>query len=460
MYPLLKLLSGNFSQAKAKALTLAEQELVKRLAGNPIFENIPVADLAQGNWGEALDKVAQAQLQKLLDKYPDLQGLPADKLFPIVNGVIQGDFDQVAQQVGEIALNKGLDIAGKELLKAYPALANTPIGALAVEGLTVSDIQGIADAPLATVNKVANRYVAELWNFSQNPGTALAIDSAAILLTGDVFGRMDIPFAGPTETPITRVLTGGTRNQLFLPEPCTEQSCKHFEIQDVNSSIGGFGNVNGKAWVAGKSQSVPGGKGFLQFVNGGKERTGVPVWSTDAHVKLSLEDIDEGGNGEEATARVVANFQVCVYPPFLGEHCTPHFIVVPTPWKVREGGIMLVFSRTSIPDFISTARDAATKKYESQFEQQVCEASDPVFATPNPPLKAVASARNSFANERDLSNWIMTSIFESSGTQNQVDVAVSIVNRLAAGRYGSSLTDVVFASGQYQPNFGERSRGH
>ncbi|MGH2415756.1 MAG: peptidoglycan DD-metalloendopeptidase family protein, partial [Microcystaceae cyanobacterium] len=278
--------------------------------------------LAQGDWKGAISQAGQQQLKNLIANHPELANLPIDKLFPMVDGVIAGDWESVARQAGEFARQKGLDLASKELLKAYPQLAQTPLGALPIDNLTVGDITGLADKPLATISKIGNRYLSELGNFSQTPGTMLAVDSAMILLTGDVFGRLDISYAGPTETPVTHVLTGGTRNQVFLPEPCTETSCKHFEISDVLSGFGGLGNVQGKAWVEGKSQSVPGGKGFLQVVNGGKERTGVPVWSTDAHVKLSLEDIDEGGNGKPATAQVWMNFQVCVYPPFLGEHCT------------------------------------------------------------------------------------------------------------------------------------------
>ena len=154
-----------------------------------------------------------------------------------------------------------------------------------------------------------------------------------------------------------RVVTGGTLEQKFSPEPCLEESCKHFELVDVLSGNGEKGNVHSKAWIQGSSQSVPGGKGFLRWVNGGEERTGVPVWTTDAHVKLSLEDIDEGGNGEPATARVWLDFQLGVYPPFLGEHCTPHFFSFPTPWKVQEGGLMVVFSRASAPDIIDKIKD-------------------------------------------------------------------------------------------------------
>ena len=374
--PIAIVLNGNLEQMGQRVLDKAQQELISELANNPAFENISAYELARGDWQGVLDQATQQQLQKILAQYPELANLPADKLFPIVGGVVSGDWQSVSRRAGKIALEKGLDLASQELLKAVPKLANAPLGALPIDGLKIGDISGLADKPLGTMPKIANRYLSDLGNFSQTPGTMMAVDSAIIVLTGDVFGRLDISYAGPVETPVTHVLTGGTRNQFFLPEPCTEESCKHFEISDVLSGFGGFGNVQGKAWVQGSSQSVPGGKGFLQIVNGGKERTGVPVWSTDAHVKLSLEEIDEGGNGKPATAQVWMNFQVCVYPPFMGEHCTPHFISMPTPWKVQEGGLMLVFSRASIPDFVQDAREQVNRHYESQYSQQLC---DPAY---------------------------------------------------------------------------------
>ncbi len=334
-----------------------ELELIKNLAQNPANEGIPVEELVTGNWDLVLREEAQQHLQDVLDKYPELRGLPADKLFPIVDGAIAGDWNSVVTQAQDYATQEGTEMLTRELLEAVPALKDAPLGALPIDQLVVGDVQGLGDVPLSYIPKIANRYLSQLGHLSQTPVNKIIADTAMILLTGDIFGRLDIAFAGDAETPITRVLTGGTKEQKFLPEPCLEESCKHFELVDVLSGNGEKGNVHGKAWIQGSSQSVPGGKGFLRWVNGGEERTGVPVWTTDAHVKLSLEDIDEGGNGEPATARVWLDFQICVYPPFLGEHCTPHFFSFPTPWKVQEGGLMVVFSRASAPDIIEEIKD-------------------------------------------------------------------------------------------------------
>jgi hypothetical protein len=355
--------SGDWEETEERVLEKGEQELVERLANDSRFENIPVEALAEGNWGEVLEEAEQRALQVILRRYPELAQVPIDKAFPMVNGIINGDWSSIVKEAQEYAYREGNEVLTRELINAYPQLADAPLGALPIDDILVGDIEGLADAALDRVPNIANRYVAELGNLSQTPGTMLAVDTALILTTGDVFGRLDIPFAGDVETPITYVLSGGTRNQVFLPEPCIEIDCKHFEVVDVLTgfagTLNGLGVVQGKAWVQGSSQDVPGGKGMLRWVNNGKERTGVPVWTTDSHVKISLEDIDEGGEGEESTARIWLNFQVCIYPPFMGEHCTPHVFSFATPWKVKSGGIMVVFSRTSPSDLIEYGRERA-----------------------------------------------------------------------------------------------------
>lgn len=358
-----EIVTGDWEIARDRALEEGEKALIERLAREPMFENIPLEALAEGDWGELLAAGEQELLLEVMRRYPELAKAPINRLFPMINGAISRDWSLVVKEAQEVAIQRGTEILTRELIEAVPQLADAPLGALPIDRLLVGDIEGLADSALDRVPNIANRYLSELGTLSQTPGTMLAIDTAMILLTGDIFGRLDIPYAGEVETPITYVLSGGTRNQIFLPEPCLENSCKHFEVVDVLTgfagSFNGLGQVQGKAWVQGSSQDVPGGKGFLRWVNNGKERTGVPVWTTDSHVKLSLEDIDEGGEGEEATARIWLNFQVCVYPPFLGEHCTPHVFSFATPWKVRSGGVMVVFSRSSPSDWVEYGRDRA-----------------------------------------------------------------------------------------------------
>lgn len=63
-------------------------------------------------------------------------------------------------------------------------------------------------------------------------------------------------------------------------------------------------------------------------------------------------------------------------------------------------------------------------------------------------------ASSAWGSPTDVNNLILTSALEGTGLQNQVDVAVSIMNRVVSPKYPNAITEVVFASGQYQPNFG------
>ena len=339
-----------------RLLTQAQQLLVENLAANPAFENVSLEAIATGDWEAAISQAEQELLQQIVTQYPELEPVPVNRLFPLVAGAIDGDWQSVLNQAQQIVAAQGEQISTSQLLSLVPQLQDIPLGALPIDDLVLGDIEGLEDTTLEEVPDLENRYLSQVGNLSQD-ATAYLSQYEPEIFTGDLFGKLDIAYAGETEYPITHILSGGTRNQIFKSEPCFEKSCKHFEITDIFNPLGLEGELSGKAWVQGTSQDVPGGKGFLIPVNGGVERTGVSVWSPDAHVKLSLENIDEGGNGIPASAQVWLNFQFCVYPPFLGEHCTPHFIPIPTPWKVQEGGLMLVFSRDKPSELIKNARN-------------------------------------------------------------------------------------------------------
>lgn len=360
--PVADILNGNLGQVGRKVLDTAEKALLEGLGRNPTYKGIPVLQLAEGDWGGTLSKVQQTQLKGVVKDFPEIAQLPIDKAFPIADGVIAGDWKTIAQQT----ILEGLDLTGEDIFKAIPELKNMPLGALPIKNLSVASLPGLVERPLETLPNIAGKYVSELPGLSEVPVNKLPVDFALSALLGDLFGRLDIAYAGPVETPITNVLSGGTKDQEFKPEPCQEKRCAHFELDNTDGG-GPPGNLSGKAWVEGKAQSVPGGKGFLSAINGGKEPTGVPVWGTEAHVKLSLEDIKEGESGKPSTARVWANFQFCISVPFLGEQCSPHFIPIPTPWQVQEGGLVLVASRQEPPDFLRQERDRLQSEYGSQY---------------------------------------------------------------------------------------------
>lgn len=387
--PLTDILNGNWRQAGTQALNVAQKVLLQDLGQNPALKGIPVLQLTQGDWGSTISQAQQTQLSRLLKQYPDIAQLPIDKAFPMANGVITGDWQSISNQ----ALQQGLRLTGEELFTAVPQLKNMPLGALPLNRLSIKSLPGLADRPLKTLPNVAEKYVAELPGLSQVPVNKLPIDFVLSALMGDLFGRLDIAYAGATETPVTNVVTGGTKDQTFTPEPCQEKRCAHFELDNLHGG-GPAGSLSGKAWVEGKAQKVEGGKGFLRTINGGKEPTGVPVWGTDAHVKLSLEDIEEGGNGKPSSARVWANFQFCISVPFLGEQCSPHFIPVPTPWQVQEGGMILVASTRAMPDFLRQERDRIQAEGEEHYAPDpYCEPGSTIATTPPLPQPIASTGK-------------------------------------------------------------------
>ncbi len=58
-----------------------------------------------------------------------------------------------------------------------------------------------------------------------------------------------------------------------------------------------------------------------------------------------------------------------------------------------------------------------------------------------------------FGSEADVANLLLTSLLEGGSEQAQLDVAVSILNRVNSPHYPNTATEVVFAPGQYEPNF-------
>lgn len=75
-------------------------------------------------------------------------------------------------------------------------------------------------------------------------------------------------------------------------------------------------------------------------------------------------------------------------------------------------------------------------------------------ASPSQGRAAQTVGNSAWGSSADIHNLIATSALESTGLQNQVDVAVSIMNRVTSPSHPDSITAVLYQSGQYEPNFG------
>ncbi len=357
-------LTGLVNNPHPIALDSSSQYIIDEFSQNPGLQNSSLKDLTVGDWQGVLNRESQNQIKNLVQKLPrNLSNLPIKQAFLVRNSQIN-DWEVIAQE----ALTKGINLTGEELLNQVPLFQELPLGVLPINNLSIASLPGMADKPLEKIPNAANNVLKKIPGLSKIPINEFPREFGLNLLTSDTLAKLDIAYAGKTETPVTRVVTGGTKDQKFKPSPCKEKRCPHFELDDVMGS-GAASPLSGQSWIEGKAQLVEGGKGFLRSLNNGLEPTGIPVWGTDAHVKLSLEDISEGGNGQPAKARVWANFQFCIDTFFSGEQCSPHFIPVATPWEVEEGGLVVIASTSEVPDLIARERSRVEQQYETQYGQ-------------------------------------------------------------------------------------------
>lgn len=356
---------------------------IEQQAGRPEISDIPAEDLLEGDWGDVFTPEEQSKLEKTLNKVNDkLKKLPLKQIFPLVNGVIAGDWDTVKKQAKQILIQEGSKILVKELLKnpkIAKAIKGLPLGALQTDKLSLKDAPGLGETALKDIPGADDKTVNQVPGLDDIPLDQIDLALALSFTRFDLLGRFDIADAAPVVDGIDYVISGGTKDQIPRPTPCKidgkdTKNCRHFELDNVDGG-GKPTELSGKAWVQGSDQKVEGGKGFLAKVNGGKEPTGIKPWVAGP-VKLLLEDIKEGTGGEVSSARLSTAWQLCVKVPILGLQCTPHVVVVPTPYRIKEGGIMLLLSRSgSIPDKIAALRPTG------QLNQLACQTQNNIVAT-------------------------------------------------------------------------------
>ena len=366
-------------QLQQAALSTSERVLITDLSKIPALKGIPLQALARGNWEGVISKAEQIQLAGIGKKIgPTLKKLPVNQIVPLVGDAINGNWQQVRKRAQAYVLAKGTDVAVKEVIKAVPELKNLPLGAVPdlVNQPIEQSLPKIADLAIEEIPGAEDELVNSVPGLSEIPIDKLPFDLAFSFLAGDVFARFDIAYSGvegPEEPSVQHALSGGTENQKFRPIKCTlgqtknqrADNCPHFEMRKFISSplaqVTGEDDVEGKQWVAGNSkgkngQGVKGGKGLLKKVNGGWEPSGITPFGPGT--KFVLKKIKEYPN-KPSTARLYLAIQIKVHVPILGEQATPHFIVFPTPFTVREGGLFLVASRRSLPAEIAKFRDRA-----------------------------------------------------------------------------------------------------
>ncbi|KAI9129750.1 D-alanyl-D-alanine carboxypeptidase family protein [Acaryochloris sp. CCMEE 5410] len=368
-------------QLQQAALTTGEKVLITNLSKIPAFKGIPLQDLARGNWEGVISKAEQIQLAGIGKKIgPTLKKLPVNQIVPLVGDAINGNWQQVRKRAQAYVLAKGTNVAVKEVIKAVPELKNLPLGAVPdlVNQPIEQTLPKIADLAIEEIPGAEDELVNSVPGLSDIPVNKLPFDLAFSFLAGDVFARFDIAYSGvegPEEPSVQHALSGGTEDQKFRPIKCTlgqtknqrANNCPHFEMRKFISSplaqVTGDDDIEGKQWVQGHSkgkngQGVKGGKGLPKIVNGGWEPAGIKPFGPNSYTKFVLRDIKEYPD-KPSTAKLSLAIQFCYTIPILGEQCTPHFFVIPTPFTVQEGGLFLVASRRSLPAEIAKFRNRA-----------------------------------------------------------------------------------------------------
>jgi murein DD-endopeptidase MepM/ murein hydrolase activator NlpD len=357
-------------------------DLVKALDQNPALQEIPLSELASGNFGGALDIGVQRGAAEALKSLPaNWRDLPVGA---IAGSLASGDY--------KAALKEGLSYGGQkfsEYILKSDALKNLPVGAIAKD-LPISELGNITSAPLSTLPRIGSQYISKIPGIKDGSVVQSGVSAAITLARGDLAVKLDVAYAGKKEQPSANAFTGGTPKNVFGATDCVINSakkgrgktnnCAHFEMGEMN--IGTKCKYNkatlidnllskcrykGKQMVDGQNQQVKGGKGILAKVNGGWEPTGwKPFSDADGYnpAKLSLKNIKEHPGGNKiAEADIQIDLQICA--KFWGEtHCTPHFIPVPTPFKAKQNSLLLLMASGSPPKEVQDAINSISSRPE------------------------------------------------------------------------------------------------
>jgi LAS superfamily LD-carboxypeptidase LdcB len=359
--------------------------LAKELIDNPVLQEIPLSELASGNFQGALDVGVQRGAQEAIKNLPDnLKDLPVGS---IAGALASGDY--------KAAINEGISYGGKRLAEYIlkdEALKNLPIGAIAKD-LPISELGNITTAPLTTLPKIGSQYISKIPGLKDASVVQAGISAAITLAKGDIAVKLDVAYAGKREQPNANAFTGGTPNNSFAATNCVINSakkgkgkttnCAHFEMGYMNIGLSsdqdkkmpkagdkknpfGKGRYKGMQMVDGQTQQVKGGKGkILSKVNGGWEPTGwKPFGDVNGYnpAKLSLKNIKEyPGKGKVAEADIQLDLQLC-FKIFFKTECTPHFIGVPTTFKAKQNSYLLLLASGPPPKEIQNAIDALSSR--------------------------------------------------------------------------------------------------
>lgn len=228
---------------------LASLKSIAQVVGDLDFDQISLKDFPL---------VGQHTLKHLADIVPNLDRSPITQVRPVA--------DLLATQNLELL---GTDMTLGEVLQQFPELGKLQLKALDLSKYTINSIPQLELVQLGKFDNWQSTVINKVPGLKNLP---LAYFPQPLTELGNLVARVDAVY-GPAEQERLRTVSGS--NQVGFSYPCQGQKCAYVELDDLeNQGRELSGSFEGRSWISGKYQKVPGGRGCLKGVNGGQEPTG------------------------------------------------------------------------------------------------------------------------------------------------------------------------------------------
>lgn len=276
-------------------------------------------DLSIGNLVKAIPELLNAPIASL-KPINDLvaKGISLGAPIPLMNIGVRGG-STPAVSVGDLLKN--------------PEWSEIPLGAVGdLSQYTAADIPGLINTPLnafpgalalpaTAVPGLAQLPIPEMPGYSLPSGYAIGTFDS--IRTGEVADR--------------KVISGSDQEPNAI---CTDATkCNHIEIKGIGNPL-----LDGAQIVAGDTQTVRGGRGFLAAINGGREKAGMYPYGS------ALKEVYVGYDPKTGTIGREWNFRYCQVALFVDLGCTPYFIGGIPIGTLQEGSQMpLLLGSPQIP---------------------------------------------------------------------------------------------------------------
>jgi len=200
----------------------------------------------------------QQTLKHLADIVPSLAGLSVDRIPPVAT---------LLSSSGIALPNTSTTLS--KLLQQYPQLGNLQLKSIDLSKFSISSIPNLDLVQLGQFKDWQSSLINQIPGLKDLP---LAYFPQPLIELGDVVARIDSIYS-KAERERQRTVSGS--NAVGFSYPCSGQDCAYIELDDLeNQGRNTHSSFEGRSWISGKYQKVPGGSGCLKWVNGGKEPTG------------------------------------------------------------------------------------------------------------------------------------------------------------------------------------------